>query len=55
MKDIRKHARALKVYRTAVVMAFAILASSCLSQAQELVARSPVLPTAPSALISTAS
>ena len=30
MKNIRKHARELKVYRTAVVLAFAILAVSCL-------------------------
>ena len=41
IKDIRKHARELHMYRTAVVMAFAILASSGFSQAQELVARSP--------------
>jgi hypothetical protein len=53
MKDIRKHAQEVQAYRTAVVMAFAILASTWLSQAQVSVARSPVLPTAPSALIGT--
>jgi hypothetical protein len=55
MMDIRKHERKLKVHRTAFVMAlFTILGSSCRNHAQELVARNQVLPTGPSALISTA-